>query len=527
MPSVHSATYELLRHHGLTTVFGNPGSNELPFLKNFPEDFRYILALQEAVVLGIADGYAQASGQPALVNLHAAAGTGNAMGALTNALSAHSPLVVTAGQQVRESIGVEPLLTNVDAALLPRPLVKWSYEPASAGDVPRAFSQAIHLAALPPAGPVYLSIPYDDWDRPAAEQAAHLVERRVHGRAQPPAALIAELAERLHGARNPVLILGAEVDTPGAYAAAVALADRQRLPVWAAPSIPRCPFPTTHPGFRGLLPAGMASIARLLEGHDLILVIGAPVFRYHQFDPGACLPAGAALVAILDDPLEASRPLMGEAILGDPQLSLEALLALLPASSRAAPQALPAPPAVTGDAPGGMAPEQVFDIVAELAPADAVYVNESTSTTAALWQRLPMRHPRSYFFPAAGGLGFGVAAAIGAQLALPQRQVIGLIGDGSANYAITGLWTAVQYRIPAIFVILNNGTYGALRWFAGQLRAEQVPGLDVPGIDFCALAAGYGMRALKASDAAGLRDALRAALDADEPVLIEVGTRFG
>ncbi len=152
MPSVHSVTYSLLRRQGITTVFGNPGSNELPFLKGFPEDFRYVLGLHEGVVAGMADGYALASGRPAFVNLHAAAGTGNAMGALTNAWYSHSPLVITAGQQARSMIGVESMLANVEAPQLPKPLVKWSYEPACPEDVPRALSQAIHSASLPPRG---------------------------------------------------------------------------------------------------------------------------------------------------------------------------------------------------------------------------------------------------------------------------------------------------------------------------------------------------------------------------------------
>ena len=212
MKTVHATTYDLLRQHGLTTIFGNPGSNELPFLKDFPSDFRYVLGLHEGVVLGMADGFAQATRRPAFVNLHAAAGTGNAMGAMTNAIAAHSPLVITAGQQVRGMIGLEPMLTNVDASLLPRPLVKWSYEPASPQDVPRALSQAIHLASLPPNGPVYLSIPYDDWNEPAAAQSELLSRRTVSGATVPAPQVIRHLLNRLEEARSPVLVLGSDVD---------------------------------------------------------------------------------------------------------------------------------------------------------------------------------------------------------------------------------------------------------------------------------------------------------------------------
>jgi benzoylformate decarboxylase len=159
MTSVHDVTYDLLRRHGVTTIFGNPGSNELPFLKDFPADFRYFHGLHEGVAMGMADGYAQATGKPALVNLHSAAGTGNGVGALANAWNSHTPLIVTAGQQTRAMVGVEALLTNLDSTQLPRPLVKWSYEPSIAQDVPLAMSRALHMAALPPSGPVYLSVP--------------------------------------------------------------------------------------------------------------------------------------------------------------------------------------------------------------------------------------------------------------------------------------------------------------------------------------------------------------------------------
>lgn len=361
MKTVHSASYEILRRHGLTTVFGNPGSNELPFLKDFPEDFRYILGLHEGAVVGMADGFALASGRPAFVNLHAAAGTGNGMGALTNAWYSHSPLVITAGQQVRSMIGVEAMLANVDAGQLPKPLVKWSHEPACAQDVPRALSQAIQTASLPPRAPVYLSIPYDDWAQPAPAGVEHLAARQVSGAALPAPALLAELGERLSRSRNPVLVLGPDVDGANANGLAVQLAEKLRMPAWVAPSASRCPFPTRHACFRGVLPAAIAGISRLLDGHDLILVVGAPVFRYHQFAPGDYLPAGAELVQVTCDPGEAARAPMGDALVGDIALTLEALLEQVRPSARPLPEALPRPPALAEEG-GPLRPETVFDV---------------------------------------------------------------------------------------------------------------------------------------------------------------------
>lgn len=524
MTTVHQACYEILRAQGLTTFFGNPGSNELPFLKNFPEDFRYILGLQEAVVVGMADGYAQATGRPGFVNLHSAAGTGNAMGALTNAWNSHTPLVVTAGQQVRAMIGVEALLANVDSASLPRPLVKWSCEPSCAQDVPLALSRAIHMAAAPAPGPVYVSVPYDDWSKKAGPGFEHLARRKVQSAGALPEDTLAALVASLNDARNPVLVVGPDVDANHANPYAVALAEKLAMPVWMAPSAPRCSFPTSDAHFRGILPASIAGISRLLEGHDLVLVVGAPVFRYHQYDPGDYLPAGSRLVSITCDINEATRAPMGDAIVADIALALRSLSEGVSQTSRAAPAPRPAP-APASDVQGALSPERVFDILNDMAPRDAIYVNEATSTINTLWQRLRMTEQGSYYFAAAGGLGFGLPAAVGVQLAKPERRVIGIIGDGSANYGIQGLWTAAQYNIPAIFIIMKNGTYGALRWFAGVLQAENVPGLDVPDLDFCALARGYGVEAVNASSSEALTAALRQALASDKPLLIEVDIR--
>lgn len=387
--------------------------------------------------------------------------------------------MITAGQQVRPMIGVEAMLANVDATQLPKPLVKWSYEPANAQDVQRALSQAIHYANTTPKAPVYLSIPYDDWDQPSGPGVEHLIERDVQTAGTPDARQLQVLVQQVQDARNPVLVLGPDVDATLSNDHAVALADKLRMPVWIAPSASRCPFPTRHPSFRGVLPAAIAGISKTLQGHDLIIVVGAPVFRYHQFAPGDYLPVGAQLLHITSDPLEATRAPMGHALVGDIRETLRVLAEEVVQQSRPYPEALAAPECVT-DEPHHLHPETLFDVLDAVAPHDAIYVKESTSTTTAFWQRMNLRHPGSYYFPAAGGLGFGLPAAVGVQLAQPQRRVVALIGDGSANYGITALWTAAQYRVPVVFIILKNGTYGALRWFAGVLKAEDSLVLTFP-----------------------------------------------
>jgi benzoylformate decarboxylase len=214
---------------------------------------------------------------------------------------------------------------------------------------------------------------------------------------------------------------------------------------------------------------------------------------------------------------------VGDAIVGDIHSTLQALADNVRQSDRPSPkpQARPAPAEI---GPGPLSPEAVLDVVAATAPSDAIYVNESTSTTDFLWRRLPMQESGSYYFGAAGGLGFAMPAALGVQLAEPSRRVIAIIGDGSSNYSITALWTAARYQIPVVFLILKNGTYGALRWFAAVLKVDDVPALDLPGIDFLSPAKGYGVESVRADTADDLTRALAAALGSKSPTLIEVPT---
>ena len=347
MTTVREATLELFRAHGMTTIFGNPGSTELPMLANLPDDFTYVLGLQELVVVGMADGYAQATGRPTHVNLHTAPGVGNAVGGIGNAKANKAPLVITAGQQVRAQVTHEALLTNRDATVGPQPYVKWSHEPPRAQDVPGAIGRAIHHATLPPRGPAFVSIPMDDWDAEADEDRALNAQRRVvSGRAVPDPAELAQLAAVLESARNPVLVAGPDIDASGGWHAAVALAEKQRLPVWASPGTAssRIGFPEGHPNFVGVLPPAIGPLAQTLNGHDVILVVGTYVFPYYPYMPGPLLPEGASLIAITSDPDEAARAPMGDAIVGDVALALQQLVELVGESDRPEPDPRPAPP---------------------------------------------------------------------------------------------------------------------------------------------------------------------------------------
>jgi benzoylformate decarboxylase len=525
--TVREATYELLRERGMTTMFGNPGSTELPMLSDFPEDFRYILGLQEAVAVGIADGYAQATGRPALVNLHTAPGLGNAMGAIGNAQANHSPLVVTAGQQYRSLMTLQANLTNRDAARMPHPLVKWSYEPPCAQDVPHALARATHTAALAPRGPVFVSIPMDDWyaEVRSEEEVRHQTVRTVAGASVPAPAAIAELAQRLAGAVNPALVAGPDIDASGGWDAAVRLAERARLPVYATPATGggRVGFPEDHPLFQGVLPPAVAPLGEALAAHDFVLAAGTSVFPYYPNIPGPLLAQGTSLTAITSDPDEAARAPMGDAIVADVALTLAALADTVEAqgeSPREPPPRRPAPEEVPLTDP--MSPSTAVRTLAEVFPDDGIVVLESPSATPALRNQLRLGRPGSYYFSAGGGLGFGMPAAIGVQLACPERPVVCVVGEGSAQYAVQSFWTAAAYKVPVTFLVLRNEEYAILKFFSLMEEVPGAPGLDLPALDTAAVAAGYGVSARRAESREELAVELRRALASDAPELVEV-----
>jgi benzoylformate decarboxylase len=538
MGTVREAVFEMLRERGMTTMFGNPGSTELPMLTEFPEDFRYVLGLQEAVAVGMADGYAQALGRPTLVNLHTAPGVGNGMGAIFNAQANKAPLVVSAGQQHRSLMTLQANLTNRDAIRMPHPLVKWSYEPPRAQDVPHALARATHLAGLAPTGPVFVSIPMDDWsvelDEEETAAVQHQTTRRVSGAALPDAAVLKDLAQRLAQAERPAFVAGPDIDASGGWEAAVRLAERARLPVWATPATGggRLGFPENHPLFQGILPPAVWPVGDALAAYDLVLVAGTSVFPYYPNIPGALLAPGTELVAITSDPDEAARAPMGEAIVADVGLTLAALAELVdgaePGSGsvpgagpeREAPPVRPAPEEVELTDP--MNPSTAVRTLAQVFPPEGIVVLESPSATVALRNQLRLERPGSYYFSAGGGLGFGMPAAIGVQLACPERPVVCVLGEGSAQYAVQAFWTAAAYKVPVTFLVLRNDEYAILKWFGMLEEINGAPGLDLPALDCVAVASGYGVNARRVTDREELGVELRSALASDGPELIEV-----
>jgi len=527
MPTVREATFDLFRKLGMNTIFGNPGSTELPMLTDFPDDFEYVLGLQEATVVGMADGYAQMTGRPSLVNLHTAPGLGNAMGAIFNCQANHSPVVITVGQQYRAQMTMQANLTNRDATRVPHPYVKFAYEPPRAEDVPLALAHAIHLASLPPMGPVMVSLPMDDWDvEMSGHEAGLLLDRSVNGRATADPAAVKRLADRLQEAANPVMVAGPDIDAAGGWEEATALSEGQNLPVWAtpAPGGGRIGFPENHPNFRGVLPPGIQPVGEILGAHDLVLVVGSSVFPYYPYMPGEFLKENTQLVQVTSDPDEAARAPMGEALVADVKLTMAALNAHLEPTSRQAPEPNPAPFRLEDSDP--LNASVVMSLLKEVLPEDAAIVLEAPSATLALRNQLRISNPRSYFFGAGGGLGFGTAAAVGVQLAAPERPVVCVVGEGSLQFAITALWSAASYRAPVTFVVLRNEEYAILKWFA-EIENVNSPGLDLPALDSAAIAGAYGVKSTRVSGTEAVRAALAEAISDPAPRLVEVDVQPG
>ena len=299
-PTVRDAVIDLLRRLNMTSVFANPGSTELPLFRHFPDDFRYVLGLQEAVVVGMADGFAQATRNAAFVNLHSAAGVGNAMGNIFTAFKNRTPLVITAGQQARSSLPFDPFLASREATELPKPYVKWSIEPARAEDVPHAIARAYYIAMTQPCGPVLVSVPVDDWDRPAEYLPTRVVSQQV----RPDPAILHQIGSALDRSKQPAFVVGAAVDRDGAFNEVRQLAEAHNARVFTAPMSGRGSFPEDHRLFAGFLPAIREKIVHLLQGHDLVFAIGAPAFSYHVEGFGPHLPDGAELFQLTDDPQE-------------------------------------------------------------------------------------------------------------------------------------------------------------------------------------------------------------------------------
>jgi benzoylformate decarboxylase len=514
--SVKQATLELLRAFGIRKVFGNPGSTELPFLSDWPDDIDYVLGLQEASVIGMADGYAQATRNAGFVNLHSAAGLGNALGNIYTAHRNQTPLVITAGQQARSILPLQPFLYAERASEFPRPYVKFSVEPARAEDVPAAIARAYYMAMQPPCGPAFVSVPIDDW----THQTSGIEARQVSRELGPDPDAMKALAAALAASKAPALVVGPGVDRAQAVDLMVKVAEKTKAAVWISPFSARCSFPERHPQFAGFLHASPAQLSDALRAHDLVVVIGAPAFTFHVEGDAPIFDGTSAIFQITDDATAAAVTPRGTSIIATMKPALTTLLELLPESRRAMPAGRKLPPAPGATDPIGV--EYLLHMLSSAMPRDAVLVEEAPSHRPAMHEFMPMRGQDSFYTMASGGLGYALPASVGMALGRPGVRTVCLIGDGSAMYSIQALWTAAQRKLPLTVVVINNSGYGAMRSFSQVMQVRNVPGLELPGIDFVQLAQGLGCEAVRVSHPEQLAPALKRGLALDGVSLIEV-----
>ncbi|MCZ6455462.1 MAG: thiamine pyrophosphate-binding protein [Alphaproteobacteria bacterium] len=539
-----SAFLGLLKDEGITHLFGNPGTTELPIMNALSghPDLTFVLGLQESLVVAMADGYTRASGELTACNVHVAPGLGNAMGAIYNARFTGTPLIVTAGQQEQGHGLTEPLLYD---PLVPiaTPLVKWAIEINRLEDMPRIVRRAAKIATTPPTGPVFLSLPGDVLND---EKGIELGQRtRVDTRVRPSDDRLDGLAARLLAAKAPVLLVGNEVVTSDAFAEVAHFAEALGAPAYQQTTTYGSHFPSEHRAFMGALTRIQKDVRGILESYDLLVVIGADVLRMSVFSEIDPLPNGLAIVQIGLDDWEMGKNYPAEiALRGDVRETLAALVPVLEkkggtahaktASARLDAvqdrnwNALRSQRSAAALANRDAVPlngDWLMGDICDALPADAIVVNEGLTTAWNLLHFLPFRDRYDFHSFGSGGIGWALPAAVGVQLAQPDRPVVALIGDGSAMYSIQALWTAANMKAPVTYVILNNGGYRILKQRLLAFHGSRdFIGMDLhePEIDFVALAQSLGVTAERITEPGAVRPALDAAIASGVPTLLDV-----
>ena len=535
-----------LRASGVQYLFGNPGTTELPFLDALDgSEVEYIVALQEATAVAAADGYAQASGRLGVVNLHVAPGVGNGLSILHNASRARSPLLVTAGQQDTRLLLGEPILA-ADMVQMTEQFTKWSHELRSAAEAPAALRRAIELALTPPTGPVFLALPMDLMTETV--DAAVSAPSTPAARPEPSAESIARAAALLTAATSPVIVAGDGVARAGARAELLAVAELLGAAVHGEPIHRRASFPADHPLWRGGLFPAAANVRKSLERADAVIIAGASVFTWLFHTEGPPFRSGVPVIQLDEDPREVGRSYPASVgIVADVRASLRALRAALEARLDSAARAAAAERAAAlgrtrdqharrlaadAEAAAGrtpISPAFLMHTLAGLLPDDAVVVDESASSLPHVLRHLPFGARAEFFGSKTGTLGWAMGAAVGAQLAWPERKVVATVGDGSVMYAPQALWTAARYRLPITYVVINNSSYAILKSGMVTLGLPSAkrgiyPGMDLvdPEIDYLALARAMGVRAARVEKPGDLRETLADALGHRGPALVDV-----
>ncbi|ONI84775.1 thiamine pyrophosphate-binding protein [Saccharothrix sp. ALI-22-I] len=524
-----NALLEQWQADGLTTVFGNPGTVEqglLDALEHHPA-FQYVLALQETVAIGIADGYARATAGPALVQLHTGVGLGNGIGMLYQAMRGHSPLVVIAGEAGVKYDAMDSQMAT-DLVAMARPVTKYATRVTHPDSLLRVMRRAVKTAMTEPRGPVFVALPMDVLDAVNTEYATRstIPSRAV----RPVPDELDRAVAALDGARNPIILMGDGISVSGAQRELVRVAEALRAPVWGLDNS-ELNMDNRHPLYRGQLGHMFGSVSRrVVADADAVLIVGT--YTFPEVFPELADPFAeqARIVHIdLDDYEIAKNFPVDVALVADPKATLAALADRLGAPVDPAPSPLWTPPALTAASP------LIEHLSAALAAHtdDLVLFDEALTASPGLLSHLPQHVPGNYFLTRGGSLGIGIPGAIGAKIARPEATVVGVTGDGGSMYTIQALWTAARYGVAAKFVICNNYRYQLLDlnieqyWQDSGVPSHRHPdGFDLrrPDISFVDLAKGLGVEALRVEEVSQVEPAVRKMLDHDGPFLIDLLT---
>jgi benzoylformate decarboxylase len=541
------AFLQILRQEGVSVMFGNPGTTELPLMDGLAREpgIHYVLALQEAVAIAMADAYAQASGGLAAVNVHVSPGLGNAMGMLYDAAKSGAPMLLTAGQHDQSFNVTEPILWS-DLPPMAAPLVKWSTEARRLEDLPRIVHRAVKTAFAHPSGPVFLSLPVDVLN---AERDLDLgAPTRVAPRIVGDRAAVARAAELLAKAKNPVIIAGDAVAHGDALGELAEVAELLGAPVITEGVASTCSFPFTHPLHAGSMPRTGPPIRALLMRHDLVFSVGGDLFTLSLPDDVDPMPPGLTVVHLDVNPWELGKNYPAEvAILGEPKATLPELAEAIRrhTSKHGHPQAAKRAEAVTAAfaaeraelakraeaeaARVPISPLTLMHEVSKVTPADAVIVDEAISSSQGIRHFFKCADAKSFFGLRGGGIGWGLPAALGVKLALPNRPVVALVGDGSSMYTNQALWTAARESLAVVYVIFNNASYRilkqrtkALKGFSAEDDRYVAMDLDRPLIDFIGLARSLGVPGARVEKSSDIGPAVSKALASGGPHLVDV-----
>ncbi|MGY8666030.1 thiamine pyrophosphate-dependent enzyme [Bradyrhizobium sp. UFLA05-109] len=538
-----AAFLRLLQDEGVTHLFGNPGTTELALMEALPgADLRYVLGLQESVVVSMADGFARASGQLTACNLHCTPGLGHAMGALYNAKFAGSPIIITAGQYeigygLREPMLYEPLVP------IAQPLVKWAHEVQRVEDLPTVVRRAAKVALTPPFGPVFLSLPGSILDDEADLELGHKTRVLSHG--VPTDSVRDQIVRAMRDSVAPIIIAGRELSEQDAMSEAGQLAELLGAPVYHEPIPYNTRFPVDHAAFMGDLSRNQTRVREILSRHDLLIVLGADLLRMSAFSEVDPMPPGLRVVHISErewelgknyqtqfairagvkDTLVGLLPHLKERLSAEQKRSAEKRLASISSANwgvqretfiRSASEKMKNQP---------IDPACLAMLVAQVIPEGTIVVEEAPTTAPLLSSVLKVDGPRDFMGLSSGGLGFAMGGSVGAALAREGSSVVALVGDGSAMFAIQALWTASQLKLPITYVIANNRSYRIIKERLVSMRnADHFIGMDFadPPLDFISLARGLGVEAVRVDRPDELESALTKAIASRKPVLVDV-----